>query len=158
VVGGVASAVVVAAYAIGLVVKSREDVLRALSYNAPIAFLFLVLAADLAVIVLTRRCARHDLWTLLIWALAFVLLFLRLGTRTLEVSGHMVWLPMLTTQAWLYGFPRWFVCVGVLSTLWALGLKILVFGGSSGVPGTIVGAMLAVALVAGHRDRRFRVD
>jgi hypothetical protein len=143
-----------AVYGAGLIVKGREDMPRALSYNAPIAFLFLVLAADLALLVSTRKSVRADLWTLAIWALAFVLLFLRLGAKTLEVSGHMVWLPLLTAQSWLYGFPRWFVCVGVLSTLWALGLKILVFGGPSGVPGTIVGALLAVGLVAAHRGGR----
>ena len=66
----------------------------------------------------------------------------------------MVWLPLLTIQAWVYGFPTWFVLTGVLSILWALGLKLLVFGGPSGIPGTIVGVVLAAALFAIHDGRR----
>lgn len=156
--GGVAATVLMAAYAAGLVIKGRGDVLRALSYNAPIAFLFLVLATDLALRLLTWAWVKTDVWTALIWGVAGVLLFLRLGTKTIEVSGHMVWLPLLTTQAWLYGFPRWFMVTGVASLLWALGLKLFVFGGPSGVPGTLVGIALAAVLLFLHRFPRRRPD
>ena len=145
-------------YTLGLVLKGREDVLRALSYNGPIAFLFLVLAADLVLLLMSRQSVSGDAGTLILWGVAAVLLFLRLGAKSIEASGHMVWLPLLTTQAWLYRFPRWFILLGIVSTLWALGLKLLVFRGPSGVPGTILGLALAAALVAVHGGGRHRSD
>ena len=87
-IGGLAASAVMGAYVVGLVTRGRDDVLRALSYNAPIAFMFQVLAADFGVRLATRKSLKTDGWTAVIWAVALVLLFLRLGAKTIEASGH----------------------------------------------------------------------
>jgi hypothetical protein len=153
-IGGIAWLMGVGAYAGALVLRSRADAATALLYNAPIAFVFLVLLAHLAVQAYRvgfTRFARAELWTLLIWALGGVVLYLRLVARSLEVSGHMAWLPLLTVQSVLSGFPVWFSIFAGLATVGALYMKIEQFRGPSGLPGAVVGLMLALALVLASR-------
>jgi hypothetical protein len=154
VIGGVSWLVCIGAYLGALVLRSRLDVPTVLLYNAPIAFVFLVLFAHLAVQayrlgLTTFVRLRH--WTLLIWLAGGVVLYLRLVAKNLEVSGHMAWLPLLTVQSVLSGFPMWFSIVAGFATITALYMKMALFRGPSGVPGTVVGLILACALVVAAR-------
>jgi hypothetical protein len=148
--GGTAWLVGIVAYAASLMAKERLDALLALLYNAPVAFLFLVLLTHMGVRAAHlgfTRFVRVFGGTLALWAVGAVILYLRLVAKTIEVSGHMVWLPLLTVQTWLQGFPSWVVILGVLSTVGALYLKLAVFQGPSGVPGLVAGALLAGTLL-----------
>jgi hypothetical protein len=149
-IGGVAWLMCIGAYASALVLKSRSDATTVLLYNGPIAFVFLVLVAHLAVQAYRlgfTAFARTSQWTLLIWFVGFVVLYLRLVAKSLEVSGHLAWLPLLTAQSVLSGFPPWFSMVAGLATVGALYMKVALFRGPSGVPGAVVGLVLALALV-----------
>jgi hypothetical protein len=149
-IGGVAWLVCIGAYASALVLKSRSDATTVLLYNGPIAFVFLVLVAHLGVQAYRlgfTAFARTSQWTLLIWFVGFVVLYLRLVAKSLEVSGHLAWLPLLTAQSMLSGFPPWFSIFAGLATLGALYMKVALFRGPSGVPGAVVGLVLALALV-----------
>ena len=96
---------------------------------------------------------RVHIWALVIWAAGFTILYLRLVSKTLEVSGHLVWLPLLTAQAWMLGFPVWVVAVGIAATASAAYLKCAVFQGPSGGPGLLVGlALMTALLVMGARE------
>ena len=156
--GGLAWLVLMCAYALALVVKGRPDAATAFAYNAPIAFVFLVVVARMLLDGVRSGLAgflRAHGGTLVVWTIGFAVLYFRLIAKNVEISGHMAWLPLLTTQAWLAGFPAWFIIVGVLSTVEALYLKLTVFGGPSGIPGTVVGLVLAATLVGlGRRDGR----
>lgn len=93
------------------------------------------------------------------WATGFWILYLRLISKTLEVSGHLAWLPLLTAQARLLGFPLWVVGVGIGATLSTAYLKFAVFQGPSGRPGILVGLILMTALlVTGSRVRKGAVE
>ena len=149
-IGGVAWLLCIAAYATALVLRNRSDATTVLLYNGPIAFVFLVLVAHLAVQAYRRgftAFVRTSRWTLLIWFVGFVVLYLRLVAKNLEVSGHMAWLPLLTAQSVLSGFPPWFSIIAGLATLGAFYMKVALFRGPSGVPGVVVGLGLALALV-----------
>jgi hypothetical protein len=63
----------------------------------------------------------------------------------------MAWLPLLTAQSVLSGFPPWFSIFAGSATLGALYMKVAVFRGPSGVPGAVVGLMLALVLVLASR-------
>jgi hypothetical protein len=144
-------------YIAGLLAKGRTDVARGLLYNLPIAFLFLVLATQLAIGAVRLgplRFAKDHAGILVVWALGGLVLYLRLILKAIEVSGHLAWLPLLTAQAWTLGLPAWLIGLGAAATLSAAYLKFVVFQGPSGVPGLIVGLVLATALVVTSRPRR----
>ena len=144
-------------YTAGLLAKGRTDVVRGLLYNLPIAFLFLVLAAQLlirAVRLGPSHFVKSHAGILIVWALGGLVLYLRLISKSLEVSGHLAWLPVLTAQAWTLGLPAWLIGIGAAATLSAAYLKFVVFQGPSGGPGLIVGLLLATALVVSSRARR----
>lgn len=148
--GGAAWMLIMMVYAIGMILWDREGLMTGLVYNAPIALLFLVLAAEVAICFINqgvRRTLAERGPMVALWLVGLVLLFLRLGTPRIEVSGHMVWLPMLTVQSLLLRFPAWLTGVGVAGTLIAAWLKFAVFRGPSGVPGLLVGTTLALLLV-----------
>jgi hypothetical protein len=128
-------------------------------YNAPIAFLFLVSVAYLVlqgVRVGPVAALRAHMVTIALWTAGFVLLYLRLVAKAVEVSGHLAWLPMLTAQLWLWRFPAWVIGFGLLSTLVALYMKLAMFGGPSGLPGLAAGLLLATTLVALNQMREQR--
>lgn len=145
-------------YAAALFLTGRTDVVRALAYNAPIAFLFLVIVARLAIESVRLDPGpfiRANTGAFAVWAIGFVVLYLRLVSKTLEVSGHMVWLPLLTAHAWVLGLPMWVLGVGIAATLSTAYLKFAVFQGPSGGPGLLVGLVLMMALlVTGAKDGR----
>lgn len=155
--GGVTASGIIVAYGIALAIRGRQDAIRAIAYNGPIAFVFLSVACELALRAVGVPFAdfvRRHMVTFVVWAVGVLVLVLRLGTKSVEVSGHMAWLPLLAMQAHLHGFPRWFVGLAVASTAFALYLKLAVFGGPSGLPGTAVGLFLAAALWTASRLRR----
>jgi hypothetical protein len=156
IVGAPLTAAFLGAYGVSLAARGRPDVLRSLLYNGPIAFLFLVLGAQLALLGWDRRLTgviRSYGPTLASWLIAAVLLVLRLGPNSIEVSGHMAWLPLLTADAWVRGFPLWFVAFGMAATTASVYLKIGVFGGPSAVPGVLAGACLAGLLLLWSQPR-----
>jgi hypothetical protein len=124
--------------------------LRLIVYNAPMFFIFGVLLIDLA-----WRAVRlgplpfltAHAGTLLAWTLGCGVLYLRLVTKSIEASGHMAWLPMLTVQAYLYDYPKWFVTGSAAFTLFCLLLKLTVMGARSGIEGTLVGLLLSALLL-----------
>ena len=132
-----------------LLASGRPDMGLALAYNLPVFFLFLVVASALA-IRLGRlgpsRFVRTHFAALLIWGIGLLVLYLRLVAKTVEISGHLAWLPLLTVQTWVLGLPSWVGAVGVAATLSAAYLKFAVFQGPSGAPGLMVGLVLAGAL------------
>ena len=159
-VGSALSLTLLVGYTLLLMGAGRNDMARALLYNGPIAFVFLVLLAELVVLARHRTVTaviRSHAITLIAWSLAATLLALRLGPTRLEISGHMTWAPLLVADAWIRGFPAWFVTVAMLGALAAAYLKFAVFGGPSGGPGLVAGGILAGVLVlasAGERRRR----
>lgn len=149
-IGSALSVTLLVVYTLLLVAGGRNDVLRSLLYNGPIAFVFLVLLSELIVLARHRTVAaviRSHAITLLAWSLAATMLALRLGPTRLEISGHMTWAPLLAADAWIRGFPAWFVSVAVLGALAAAYLKFAVFAGPSGGPGLVAGGVLAGLLV-----------
>jgi hypothetical protein len=156
IVGCAAWAGVATLYAVGLRVKGRADIGRALLYNLPIALLFLVHVAHLVIKVFRMGPSaflRRYAGILAVWTTGGVILYLRLISKSLEVSGHLAWLPLLTLQAWMEGLSVWLTALGVAATLSAAYLKFVVFQGPSGVPGLLVGLLLALALAFGARVR-----
>jgi hypothetical protein len=154
VIGGAAWLVCIGAYLGARVLRGRPDAPTALLYNAPIAFVFLVLLAHLGVEAYRlgfTRFIRVRLWTLLVWLAGAVVLYFRLVAKSLEVSGHMAWLPLLTVQSMVSGFPVWFSTFAGFATITALYMKLAMFRGPSGLPGLVVGLMLAFALVVAAR-------
>jgi len=148
--GGAAWIVVMAVYAVGLIIQGRENVAIGLAYNAPIALLFLVLAAEIAIYLVLngmRRTLADRGPMLALWLFGFLVLFLRLVTPRIEVSGHMTWLPMLSAQSFVLRFPSWLTAFGIAGTLFAAWLKFAVFRGPSGAPGLVVGISLALVLL-----------
>lgn len=154
--GGAAAAVIVSAYVAGLAQRGREDVVTGLLYNGPIAFVFLSLAAEgvlYAFEVGPRRALRERATIAALWVAGAIVLYLRLVSRSVEISGHMAWLPLLTAQAFVLAFPRWFTAFGVAALVSAVWLKFAMFGGPSGTPGLVIGVMLAAVLIARERYR-----
>lgn len=145
-------------YGLTLLIRGRADALTALSYNGPIAYVFLTLVFDLALrawrLGLPEFLRAHRT-TLTLWALGVAVLYLRLVSKSIDVSGHITWLPLLTVQAWLHGLPRWFLVFSLLSTAVAFYLKLFEFRGPSGIPGAVVGSVLALALLSASRTKRF---
>ena len=150
---------VISVYAVGLITRGNDKVLTGLAYNAPIALLFLVLGTEIIVHIAQGGIGgiRERAPILLLWLAGFAVLYLRLAKR-IEVSGHMAWLPLLTAQAWLVGFPRWFTAFAAASTVLTVFLKFVVFRGPSGVPGIVVGMTLAMALLLVERRQRSRIS
>jgi len=156
--GGAVWILVMTAYAIGLTRQGREHLAIGLAYNAPIALLFLVLATELAIYSLVhdvRRTFADRGLMLTLWLVGFLILFLRLVTPGIEVSGHMTWLPLLSAQSFVLRFPPWLTALGLAGTLFAAWLKFAVFRGPSGGPGILVGMSLALLLlIVSQRARR----
>ena len=132
-----------------LAASGRQDAGLALAYNLPVFFLFLVVASAFAIRLGRlgpRRFVQSHFPALAVWSIGLVVLYLRLVAKTVEISGHLAWLPLLTVQTWVLGLPSWVGAVGVAATLSAAYLKFAVFQGPSGAPGLAIGLLLAGAL------------
>ena len=155
--GTVLTIVVVSLYAIGLVLSGKPDAMRQVFYNAPIAFVFSVLAIEFVLIWSRqgwRGLIRSRGASLLTWLVATIVLLLRLGPTRIDVSGHLTWLPMLTADAWVRGLPVWFLGWAAAATGLAIYLKFGVFGGPSGPPGILTGSVLAAVLLCNARRQQ----
>jgi hypothetical protein len=115
--------------------------------------LWTALAAAYAVASPAAFVRQHST-TVIVWAVGLGVLYLRLVSKSLEVSGHLTWLPLLTVQAWLLGLPMWIGLLGLAALGSAAYLKFAVFQGPSGGPGLVVGLVLSTVLALAARERR----
>ncbi len=129
-----------------LVTRGRPLPWFMLSYNMPITMAFSGLVVHDA-LAMYAAGGRRGL-TLYgpigaVWCLGGVLLFLRLVTKSIDVSGHMSWAILMATQSWVEDLPTWFRAVMVLIGVHVLLLKLFVLGGHSGQNGVMAGGVLA---------------
>jgi hypothetical protein len=82
-----------------------------------------------------------------------MVLFLRLITRSIDVSGHMTWAILMATQCLIGRAPRWFTALALGVVVQVLLLKVFVLGGQSGLWGILVGGLLSAALIVLTRLR-----
>jgi hypothetical protein len=149
-VGGGVWFVIIGVYAASLATQRPGNMALPLLYNAPIGFIFLVLLAHMTLKLLQLgplQFLRANVVLVALWVVGAALLYLRLISKSVEVSGHLAWLPLLTVQLWVSAFPRWMITIGIISTLSVIYLKFAIFRGPSGLPGLIAGVILAAALV-----------
>ncbi|HJU43791.1 MAG TPA: hypothetical protein VJ691_13280 [Vicinamibacterales bacterium] len=85
-----------------------------------------------------------------VWIVGFIVLFLRLVAKNVEISGHMTWLPIHTAQSLVLKMPAWFIGVAAASTVAAIWQKFVEFRGPSGLPGLMLGVGLALAILAAN--------
>ena len=156
-IGGSAWLLGAIAYLAALIRQRPEDAPVAFLYNAPIAFVFLVLLTFMALEVIrlgVPTFLREQGAVVALWIAGGVILYLRLISESIEISGHMAWLPLLAVQLWVFRFPTWVIVIGAAATASAIYLKFALFRGPSGVPGIIAGVIFAAALVVLTRARR----
>src|SRR5262245_31220147 len=86
---------------IASVARGRAILWFSVSYNLPISLAFAALCAHMALsaIALGRREAVAAYGPIaLVWCAGAILLFLRLVTKSVDVSGHMSWALLMGTQ------------------------------------------------------------
>ena len=119
------------------------------SYNLPISLAFAALCAHMAVsaLALGRRRAIAAYGPIaLVWCAGAALLFMRLVTKSIDVSGHMSWAMLMGVQCFVERLPRWFTAFVWLIAAHVLFLKLFVLGGYSGQYGLLAGAILGATL------------
>ena len=155
---GVASALIIwAAYVATLLRHGRRDLAMALAWNGPISLVFLVLAWDAvlgAFVLPFRAFLRTYGAVMLVWSVGFLLLYLRLVLKSVDISGHMAWCVVMLTQTIVLGMPRWFTVVAALVLFEVAYFKFAILGGPSGTSGLVVGLGLATLLAV--LSRRWR--
>jgi hypothetical protein len=122
-------------------------------YNLPISVAGIGLCAHegwMARRLGVRRYLREHGPVMVVWGLGLVVLYLRLITKSVDVSGHMTWALIMGAQCLAYRLPGWFCALAVLVFLQVLGLKLLLLGGWSVYWGLLVGGALG-ALMWGWR-------
>jgi len=118
-------------------------------YNVPILLAFLTLGAEILfsawrlprVAFLTRYRA-----ILAVWAVGAALLYLRLVTRSIDVSGHAAWSVLMLAHAAALEAPVWLLAGLLVVLAQVIALKWLVLGGDSGAYGLLAGLLLALGL------------
>ena len=126
-----------------------------ISYNLPItlAFAGLVSHGVLSAIRLGKQRAISAYGPIaLVWCAGAVLLFLRLVTKSIDVSGHMSWAILMGVQCLVERLPFWFTCSVWVMALHVLFLKLFVLGGQSGQNGLLAGGVLGATLWLGTRS------
>ena len=86
-----------------------------------------------------------------VWLAGGLLLFLRLVTKSIDVSGHMSWAILMGAQCSIERLPGWFTLFVSAVGIHVLLLKLLVLGGNSGQYGVLAGCGLAAMLWAATR-------
>ena len=117
------------------------------SYNLPISLAFAALCAHmtLSAITLGRRQAIAAYGPIaLVWGAGAVLLFMRLVTKSIDVSGHMSWALLMGVQCFVERLPLWFTAFVWLIAAHVLFLKLVVLGGYSGQYGLLAGGILGL--------------
>jgi hypothetical protein len=143
-------------YGAALVASGQSDPLRSLAYNCPISLPFLILCWDIALAAAqeSRRVfARRYGPVLAIWACGFVVLYLRLMAKSINVSGHMTWVTLMATQALVLRLPPAFLVLTVAVLAEAAWFNFVLMSGRSGLGGLIVGCLLSALLVLLSRGR-----
>jgi hypothetical protein len=119
------------------------------SYNLPITLAFSGLLAHgvLSAFGLGSRLAIHAYGPIaLVWCAGGVVLFLRLVTQSIDVSGHMSWAILMAVQCTVERLPIWFTALVWLIAAHVLLLKLFVLGGQSGQNGILAGGVLGATL------------
>jgi hypothetical protein len=158
---GLAAGVALAACAwVGLlslhVLRTRPIPWSSVTYNVPITLVFsgLLLYIALDVLVLgPRRFLAAYAPLGVVWGLGVLVLYLRLVTRSTEISGHMSWSVVMGVQCAAQHMPAWFVASSWLVVLHIAFLKFVAWGGHSGHKGLLVGAILGMAAWLACRGR-----
>ena len=118
------------------------------SYNLPISLVFAALCAHMALsaIALGRREAIAAYGPIaLVWCAGAALLFLRLVTKSIDVSGHMSWAMLMGVQCFVERLPGFTAFVWLIAAH-VLFLKLFVPGGHSGQYGLLAGGILGATL------------
>lgn len=129
--------------------KGRSLPWFSVSYNLPITLAFSGLAAHsvLTALALPRESATKAYGPIaLVWCAGGVLLFLRLVTKSIDVSGHMSWAILMAVQCAVERLPMWFTAFVWLVAAHVLFLKVFVLGGQSGQYGVLAGGVLGASL------------
>jgi hypothetical protein len=130
-------------------VRERAVPWFSISYNCPITLAFAGLLSNmlLSAMALGRERAISAYGPIaLVWCGGAVLLFLRLVTKSIDVSGHMSWAILMGVQCLVERLPRWFTSFVWLMAVHVFLLKLFVLGGQSGQNGLLVGGVLGATL------------
>ena len=128
-----------------------------LAYNIPITLLFAGLVLHLVWVGIRLGWTRFVTAFAplgVVWVAGAVLLFLRLGMKSVDVSGHMAWSLMMGVQCIVQRLPAWFSAAVWAVALQVLLLKLLLLGGHSGQKGIVVGVLLGGAVWIATRGRK----
>jgi hypothetical protein len=137
-----------------LVAWGREVPWFTVSYNVPITVAFAALVSHMAMSAYgldTRAAIRRYGPIGTVWLAGGLLLFLRLVTKSIDVSGHMSWAILMGAQCFIERLPGWFTLFVTAVGVHVLLLKLLVLGGNSGQYGVLAGCGLAAMLWAATR-------
>lgn len=146
-----------AALIAGSFLSGRAVPWDSVGYNLPLTVIFLAFImgeAQRVRLLRLRQYAVSQTATLVTWSLGLVLLYLRVVTKDVEVSGHVVWCCILMTHGYRSGAPAWLMLLTMGVTLQVLFLKAFVLGGMSGLYGLIAGGVLSAVYLM--LDLRFR--
>jgi hypothetical protein len=127
-----------------------------LLYNVPISAIFAGLGTALALEASSSCDWGAYVPLAAVWGLGLAVLYLRLVTKTIDVSGHMTWAVLIGLECLAERRPVWFTGFAWAVAAFVLGLKWLVLGGRSGSFGLVAGlalgglAALAAPRRAGH--------
>jgi hypothetical protein len=126
-------------------------------YNLPISVLFIGLLAHEGWMCRTqgaRVYLKRHAPVVIVWVLGFVVLYLRLIAKSVDVSGHMTWALIMAAQCYAYRLPGWFCALVAGVCLQVLGLKVFWLGGVSVYWGLLAGGVLGAGMILGVRMGR----
>ncbi len=152
--GVVAALIAWAGMLVWLAMRKHQGTGFSIFYNMPISVAFIGLCAhemwmcrELGV----RRYVREHAPVMAVWCAGLVVLYLRLITKSVDVSGHMTWALVMMAQCYCYRLPGWFCMLVGAVFLQVLGLKLFLLGGWSGYWGMLVGGILGGFMWAGQK-------
>ncbi len=122
-----------------------------LLYNVPISFPFFVLCWDMIFSfrdVTFLEGLRSNAAYMVVWIVGLSVLYLRLVTRTVTISGHMTWLMVMPVYSYLRKLPISFTLFILLITAQAGYFNFAIFPSNrSGFCGVYFGFLLSCLLV-----------
>jgi|GEM_PF-6493446 len=119
-------------------------------YNIPITTIFAVYALELFLstfIPPSREKILNNVPYLIVWGIGFVQLYLRLVSKSIDISGHMTWAGLMIAHSVLRGFPWWMHLLALGVWLHAAYFNYILWENTSGENGTILGIVLALLLI-----------
>jgi hypothetical protein len=124
---------------------------KGLLYNVPISFPFFVLCWEMLFSFRHRSFVegiKNNAAYLLVWIVGAVILYLRLVTETIQVSGHMTWLMIMPVWSALRKLPLGFTLFIIIIAIQAGYFNFVLFPSiKSGLWGVVFGAVLSCFLV-----------